>query len=80
MIPLADIVDQWLHHNSLELLEFVDDVVDELDSRKEVEYILNIMANGTGADRQLEVYKKTNDLKAVVEFIIKETYIGLDLK
>ncbi len=64
----------------MELLEFVDDVVDELDSRKEVEYILNIMNNGTGADRQLEVYKQTNDLKAVVDFIINETYIGLDLK
>src|SRR5271165_7553232 len=34
-----------------EYLEFVDDVLDELDSREEVEYIREIMKNGTGADR-----------------------------
>ena len=35
-----------------ELLEFIDDVVDELGSRKEVEYLRTILKNGTGADRQ----------------------------
>src|SRR5436190_4786577 len=50
-----------------EYLEFVDDVLDELGSRKEVEYIREIMRMGTGADRQLKVFRKTGDMKAVVD-------------
>jgi carboxylate-amine ligase len=60
-----------------ELLEFVDDVVDGLESRHELKYIFNMLANGTGADRQLEVFNKTNDLKKVVDYIIEETNAGL---
>jgi carboxylate-amine ligase len=60
-----------------ELLEFVDDVVDELGSRKEVEYINEILKMGSGADRQLEVYEKTQSLQAVVDYIVSETKIGL---
>jgi carboxylate-amine ligase len=60
-----------------EYLEFVDDVLDELGSRKEVEYIREIMRMGTGADRQLKVFRKTGDMKAVVDYIIEETEVGL---
>ena len=60
-----------------EYLEFVDDVVDELGSRKEVEYIRQIMKMGTGADRQLRVFRETGDMKAVVDYIIEETEVGL---
>ncbi len=60
-----------------EYLEFVDDVLDELDSRKEVEYVRQILKMGTGADRQLKVYRKTGDMKAVVDYIIEETEVGL---
>jgi glutamate---cysteine ligase / carboxylate-amine ligase len=60
-----------------ELLEFVDDVVDELGSREEVEYVYKMLENGTGADRQLEVYNKTKDYKSVVDFMIGETAHGL---
>lgn len=56
-----------------ELLEFVDDVVDELGSRKYLDYIHTILQNGTGADRQLKVYQDTGDLKAVVDYIIAQT-------
>jgi carboxylate-amine ligase len=62
-----------------ELLEFIDDVVDELGSRKEVEYVLHILEHGTGADRQLKVWNQSNDLKAVVDYIVEETHAGLDL-
>ncbi len=62
-----------------ELREFVDDVVDELGSRRELDYIDEILRHGTGADRQLEVYNHTNDPKAVVDFIVSETHRGLDL-
>jgi carboxylate-amine ligase len=57
---------------------FVDDVVDELGSRKEVEYALTILAQGTSADRQLATFERTGDLKAVVDQLIRETEEGVD--
>jgi len=62
-----------------ELLQFVDDVVDELDSREEINQIHSILAMGPGAERQLRVFEKTRDLHAVVDYIIEETKIGLDV-
>jgi glutamate---cysteine ligase / carboxylate-amine ligase len=56
-----------------ELLEFVDDVVDELGSRREVEYVHRIVERRPGADRQLAVYERTGSLPAVVDSIIEET-------
>ncbi|WOD44222.1 carboxylate-amine ligase [Hwangdonia lutea] len=61
-----------------ELLEFVDDVVDELGSRKDIENIRNIIKNGTGADRQLAVFNETKDLTKVVDYIIEQTIFGTD--
>jgi carboxylate-amine ligase len=60
-----------------ELLEFVDDVVDELGSRKEVYYAREIVKHKTGADRQLQVYENTKDLRKVMEYIIRETEYGV---
>ena len=60
-----------------ELLEFIDDVVDDLDCRKEVEYAWEIMKNGTGADRQLKVFEETGDLTKVVDYMISETEYGI---
>ena len=61
-----------------ELLEFVDDVVDELESRREVESIRWILENGSGADRQLRAWKESGgDLKEVVDLICRETAHGL---
>ena len=48
---------------ALELLEFVDDVVDELESREAVEYVHTVLREGTSADRQLAVYRETGDLR-----------------
>jgi carboxylate-amine ligase len=62
-----------------ELLEFVDDVVDDLGSRQEIAYVEQILKNGTGADRQLKVYRETQDLKAVMDYVVSETEHGLDL-
>ncbi len=62
-----------------ELLEwFVDDVLDELGSRKQVEYAFRILDEGTSADRQLRVFQETGDLKAVVDNLINETAEGVD--
>lgn len=60
----------------LELLDFVDDVVDELGSRREIEYVHAILANGTGADRQLAVYEHTQSYESVVDYITTQTLIG----
>ena len=61
-----------------ELLEFVDDVVDDLGSRKYIEEgVRKILKDGTGADRQIDVYNKTNDIRKVVDYICEETVVGL---
>jgi carboxylate-amine ligase len=56
-----------------ELLDFVDPVLDELDSRKEVEHIHTILERGTSADEQRRVFNETGDLKAVVDRLIELT-------
>jgi glutamate---cysteine ligase / carboxylate-amine ligase len=61
---------------ALELLDFVDDVVDELGSRSAVEYMHTILAEGTSADRQLAVFRKTGDTRAVVEMLAEESTSG----
>lgn len=61
-----------------ELLLFIDDVVDELGSRKEVNYVYEIMKNGTGADRQLKLYNETKSLDKVVDYIVSETKKDID--
>jgi carboxylate-amine ligase len=60
-----------------EILEFVSDVVEELGSQQEIAYIERILAEGSGADRQLRVFQETNDLKKVVDYMIAETEYGL---
>jgi carboxylate-amine ligase len=61
-----------------EMIEwFVGDVLDELGSRKEVEYAYRILDVGSSADRQLATYKRTGDLKAVVDQLIVETEEGV---
>ena len=57
----------------LELMEFIDDVVDDLGSRSSVEYIHTILNEGTSAERQLRVYQQTGDLKEVVRHLVMET-------
>ncbi len=64
-VPTRDLI--------LELLDFVDDVVDELGSRKEIEHIHTILERKTSAEEQLRVYGETKDLKAVVDRLIELT-------
>jgi carboxylate-amine ligase len=62
-----------------EMVELVDDVVDELGSRREVEYLLHIAEHGTSAQRQLRVYEETGSLQAVVDNLIAETMEGVEV-
>ena len=64
-VPTRDLV--------LELLDFVDDVLDDLGSRKEVEHIHTILQRGTSAEEQLRIYRETNDLTAVVDRLMELT-------
>ena len=64
-VPVRDLI--------LELLEFVDDVLDDLDSRKEVEHIHTILQRGTSADEQLQVYREKGNLQAVVDMLLERT-------
>ena len=60
-----------------ELLNFVDDQVDELGSRREIEYIYQILEMGSGADRQIRVFNETGSIEAVAEYIQRESNAGL---
>jgi glutamate---cysteine ligase / carboxylate-amine ligase len=68
-VPFRDLMEEYF--------AIIDDVVDELGSREEINYIREILKNGTGADRQLRVWRQTGDLTKVVDYIIEETEAGL---
>jgi carboxylate-amine ligase len=70
-VPTRDLV--------LELLDFVDDVVDELGSRKEIEHIHTILERRTSAEEQLRVFAETNDLNAVVDRLVELTMENVPL-
>ncbi len=61
----------------LEYLHILDDVVDEIGVRDELRYIHTMLERGTGADRQLAVYRETGDFKKVVDYIVQETEAGV---
>ena len=52
-----------------ELLDFVDDVADEIGCRGGLQLVQKILEKGTGADRQLEVYEGTKNLVSVADYI-----------
>jgi glutamate---cysteine ligase / carboxylate-amine ligase len=59
-----------------QLLAWVDDVVDELGSRAEVEYAHTILSQGTSADRQLGIYRRAGDFRAVVDAMVEQSQEG----
>jgi carboxylate-amine ligase len=68
-VPMRDL--------AVELLEFIDDVVDDLGSRTAVEHVHVVLREGTSADQQLAVFRQTGDLKAVVQHVIRQTQDGV---
>ncbi len=63
-----------------EMLEFIAPEIDELGNHAELAHIEKILREGTGADRQLAVWERTQDMKAVVDHVVAETYEGLNLR
>jgi carboxylate-amine ligase len=64
-----------------ETLDFVDDMVDDLGSRREINYLRALLEDprGTGADRQIAVYQETGSTLAVTHFLMQQTMQGLTL-
>ena len=60
-----------------ELLDFIDDVVDDLGSRHRLAYVHRILEQGTGADRQLKVFEHTKDLVTVTDYIRSQFLDGI---
>ena len=58
-----------------ELLDFVDEVVDDLGSNPEMNYLRGLLEDprGTGADRQIALYQKTGSIDAVIQFLMQQT-------
>jgi carboxylate-amine ligase len=63
-VPVPELVER--------LLAWLSDVIEELDSRAEVEYVYTILSQGTSADRQLAVYRQTGSFQAVVDHVVAE--------
>jgi carboxylate-amine ligase len=61
-----------------DVLDFVEDVVDELGTREEMHFLRAWVAHGdTGADRQIAAFAKSGDLRSVVDLLVDETRRGL---
>ncbi len=81
----AEIVDferersLYMRDSIHELLDLVDDVVDDLGARQDINYIRQLLSDprGTGADRQIALYKETGSLHAVTQFLMKQTMEGI---
>lgn len=62
-----------------ELLDMVDDVLDDLGSRREILYLRTLLSspNGTGADRQIHIYQQRQSISDVINYLIRQTMHGI---
>jgi carboxylate-amine ligase len=70
-VPALDLME--------ELLQFISTEVDELGTQQEIAHVRKILAEGTGADRQIAVWERTHNMHDVVDHLVLETYEDLDL-
>ncbi|GAC1660303.1 MAG: carboxylate-amine ligase [Ktedonobacteraceae bacterium] len=65
-----------------ELLDFVDDVLDDLGSRHEINHLRDVLEDphGTGADHQIAIYKQTGSIDAVIQFLMQQTMKGIPVE
>ena len=68
-VPVRELIGEYLH--------FVDDVLDDLGSREAIGYVQTMLEQGSGADRQLRVFRETGSLRAVVDYMAAETRADL---
>lgn len=57
-----------------ELFVFIDDVVDELGSRNEMDYLQSLLDSpyGTGADRQIALFQQSGDIQRVIWWLVEQ--------
>ena len=62
-----------------ELLDFVDDVLDDLGSRNEIAYLRALLTDprGTGADRQIALYQQTGSIDGVIRLLMQQSMQGI---
>ena len=62
-----------------DLLDFVDEVIDDLGSRHEIDYLRRLLYDpqGTGADRQIALYEQTGSMEAVIQLLMQQTMQGI---
>jgi glutamate---cysteine ligase / carboxylate-amine ligase len=70
-VPVRDLIREMIDW-------FLADAIDELGTRKEVEYAYKILDEGSSADRQLRTFNETGgDIRAVVDQLVAETRDGV---
>lgn len=64
-----------LRQSIREMLDLVDDVLDDLGSRREIDYLRTLVesAQGTGADRQMALYRQTGRTDEVIRLLMRQT-------
>lgn len=67
--PFADLI--------VELVDFVAEAAERLGTTDLVRKAIDIAREGTSAHRQIEVFERTKDPKAVVDWLIEETMRGI---
>ena len=65
-VPARDLIHELIDW-------FLRDVIDELGTRKEIEYAYRILEEGSSADRQVRQFEQTGSLKDVVDLLVRET-------
>lgn len=57
-----------------ELLDFIDDVIDDLGIHPEIDYLRALLEDtrGTGADRQIAIYEQTGSIDAVLRYLMQQ--------
>jgi carboxylate-amine ligase len=60
-----------------EFVEFCGEPLDHFGTGQYMDTIMKIAAEGSSAHRQIEVYERTGDTKAVVDWLINETMQGM---
>lgn len=70
-VPVRDLIHELIDW-------FLRDVIDELGTRKEIEYAYKLMETGSSSDRQLKAYNESGgNIRAVVDQLVAETREGV---
>ncbi|MFO0877301.1 MAG: carboxylate-amine ligase [Gemmataceae bacterium] len=69
-IPIHDLIHELIE-------SFLADVIDELGTRREIEYAFTILEQGNSASRQVAEFTRSGSLHSVVDQLIRETEEGV---